>query len=212
MFKRGFTLIELLIVVAIIAILAAIAVPNFLEAQVRSKVSRCKADMRTMVTAIESYSIDHNRYPVAHDRAPYGTASVFHVRTPSTLTTPIAYVTSLVHDPFVNQSNPQTPFTGFPAHELKRYTFFNSKYMDANFGNSWNMGAAGLEGWVGGWLMYGFGPDRVALQGTGRTFLPYDPTNGTVSVGNIVRTHRMTDGIPSHPVSKTFNWNTGQES
>ncbi len=58
---RGFTLIELLIVVAIIAILAAIAVPNFLEAQVRSKVSRVKADMRTLATAIETYTVDNNK-------------------------------------------------------------------------------------------------------------------------------------------------------
>ena len=61
---RGFTLIELLIVVAIIAILAAIAVPNFLEAQTRSKVSRVKSDMRTIATGLESYQVDYNRYPL----------------------------------------------------------------------------------------------------------------------------------------------------
>jgi len=61
--RKGFTLIELLIVVAIIAILALIAVPNFLEAQTRSKVSRCKADMRSLATGMESYVLDWNQYP-----------------------------------------------------------------------------------------------------------------------------------------------------
>src|SRR5215213_6311347 len=60
----GFTLIELLIVVAITAILAAIAVPNFLEAQVRAKASRAKSDLRTLVTAAETYVIDNNKYAI----------------------------------------------------------------------------------------------------------------------------------------------------
>ena len=61
--QKAFTLIELLIVVAIIAILAAIAVPNFLEAQVRSKVSRVRSDMRSLATALEAYQVDNNKYP-----------------------------------------------------------------------------------------------------------------------------------------------------
>jgi len=59
----GFTLIELLIVVAIIGIIAAIAIPNLLNAIDRSKQKRTMADIRSIGTACEEYSIDNNFYP-----------------------------------------------------------------------------------------------------------------------------------------------------
>lgn len=52
---KGFTLIELLIVIAIILILIAIALPNFLEAQIRAKVVRAKGEIRTIAIAMDSY-------------------------------------------------------------------------------------------------------------------------------------------------------------
>ena len=63
--EKGFTLIELLIVVAIIGIIAAIAIPNLLNAIDRGKQKRTMADLRSIGTAIESYSIDNNVYPAA---------------------------------------------------------------------------------------------------------------------------------------------------
>ena len=61
--KEGFTLIELLIVVAIIGIIAAIAIPNLLNAIQRGKQKRTMADMRAIGTAVESYAVDNNQYP-----------------------------------------------------------------------------------------------------------------------------------------------------
>jgi type II secretion system protein G len=63
--SKGFTLIELLIVVAIIGIIVAIAIPNLLNAIQRAKQRRSMGDIRTTATAIEAYAIDFNRYPPA---------------------------------------------------------------------------------------------------------------------------------------------------
>jgi len=59
--SEGFTLVEIMIVVAIIALLAAIAVPNFLRARKRSQATRCLEDLRILGGALDQYAIETNR-------------------------------------------------------------------------------------------------------------------------------------------------------
>ena len=80
---KGFSLIELLIVVAIIGILVAIAVPNFLNAQIRARVARSQTDIRSIVTALESYRLDHNTIPPYDEQIiPTHNKNLFQLSTP----------------------------------------------------------------------------------------------------------------------------------
>jgi prepilin-type N-terminal cleavage/methylation domain-containing protein len=62
-YRRSFTLLELLFVVAVIAVLAAIGVPNFLEAQTKSKMTRTMSDMATISAAVRAYAAQYDAYP-----------------------------------------------------------------------------------------------------------------------------------------------------
>ncbi len=201
--RFGFTLIELLIVVAIIAILAAIAVPNFLEAQVRSKVSRVKADMRTLATAIEAYAVDSNHYPLGYPCGTPGSKAigVAQIANCSELSTPVAYITSTrLLDPF----SPDKSIMGssYQATYKPPYTYF---YQNFEQGSGWMKWQSPFTPGLNQvnlkcWYLESWGPDRTQgfadwwiLSPWVTTSPPatidelYDPTNGTVSRGDICR-------------------------
>lgn len=99
---KAFTLIELLIVVAIIGILAAIAVPNFLNAQVRAKLAQARGDMRALATAVEMYGIDHGAYPCDGQEPDCLWNWTWQNWR---LTSPVAYIASIPTDPYVEEED-----------------------------------------------------------------------------------------------------------
>lgn len=177
----GFTLIELLIVVAIIAILAAIAVPNFLEAQIRSKVARVSAEFRSCATAIEAYRIDNNNYPIYNGRDQFIVPAIPEDDGPHflpyELTTPVAYLSSLFNEIFEGKNTPGN------IPKIHEYHYFNRK-QSPNFFRAREIANFGLEQSGKAYFMSSNGPD-LWCDGAGLKI--YDPTNGTVSSGDLIR-------------------------
>jgi prepilin-type N-terminal cleavage/methylation domain-containing protein len=252
--RRGFTLIELLIVVAIIAILAAIAVPNFLEAQTRAKVSRTLADMRSLATGMEAFRVDHNLYPVGTDNPAMmpqevadavtqiaGGYDFYTFATRDTefagttfmylgevvggsiwhgLTTPVAFVTTPLADPFVAGGRVHYAYRESRDSGAGTQWILTSVGPDSDLRNNWrgapsdrqepapaNPFAAGTplanafdalaaertpsEGRHGDISERGVEADSggygVAEMEQALRMLSYDPTNGTVSDGDLWR-------------------------
>ena len=184
---KGFTLIELLIVVAIIAILAAIAVPNFLEAQVRAKVSRAMNDLRTCAVAIESYAVDNLRHPIGMNEGANMNPPLWSKLDTNPLwgrlTTPVAYLTTVYNDPFVEKVGRGAVGSRNPnqrAYFYNRNTPGGSLYRHGFLWQNYSHGPDGKAGapWLGA-MVNSNEPNNV-----------YDSTNGTKSYGIIYWTNK----------------------
>lgn len=206
----AFTLIELLIVVAIIAILAAIAVPNFLEAQTRAKVSRTRADARSVVTALESYAVDNNKYPIPRcvDYQSVGSKTSAAQFVPGGahpdslgglaggLTSPISYISnSKLKDPFaVGQFDDDRSDLFYQNIDY----WYSTGVLKAESGNpvypatlySIDPNGTIYRTAYGSYKVGSVGPDRDYTGGRNI----YDATNGTISVGDIYRSQARTEG------------------
>jgi prepilin-type N-terminal cleavage/methylation domain-containing protein len=201
---QGFTLIELLIVIAIILILIAIALPNFLEAQERARVTRGKGNLRTMETAVNQHLLDYNCLPADFNDNAQNTLKCRmrqRVGGPCTGSAACNWGGSKGGLTFLNVNR-----CGFYALNMHCPLTTPMKYMKAN---------ETLDPWGDGLVPIGYdsreinnkivyvafwaaGPDKVAGDwARGNQFnidanrdgcpeaLPYSPTNGTTSRGEL---------------------------
>jgi general secretion pathway protein G len=178
--KQGFTFIELVIVVSIIGILAAIAVPNFLHAQIRARVAGAEAELHLLSLALESYFDDNGFYPgnlfQPEDSQMYNTQ--LESISLMVLSTPVPYLSRIPGDPFL------------PNARSSRYSYVlmseSSKPVD--------MTTMGRSGW-GHYVLACWGPDKFLSSDyiinpitfdSPSAFLEYAPTNGITSTGDII--------------------------
>lgn len=171
----AFTLIELLIVVAIIGILASIAVPNFLHAQIRAKVARAVGDLRTIAIGLESYQVDRGGYPPT----PLDSLQSRDWRL-QRLTTPVVYLSSLPMEIF-----------GKDYGVRETYAYWSDGLNDAMKYSPMYYHLFEEKEKRGRWALFSRGPDKdyeAAIEEGGNGLLMhYDPSNGITSNGDIMR-------------------------
>ncbi|MGI6455416.1 MAG: type II secretion system protein [bacterium] len=177
--NKAFTLIELATVMTIIGILAAIAVPNFLNASVRAKVARSQAEQEVLLWALESYQLDHNAYPLNQTA---GTADGIAL---SRLTTPIPYMSQVPGDIFLFP--PSVDKSQFITGQRKGNPFyFYLNFLQVNEGRRMSLQDYNQNG-SANYMLYGLGPhfDFELDPMNPGTFSTYSPSNGTISAGII---------------------------
>ncbi|MCG3198002.1 MAG: hypothetical protein GHCLOJNM_02496 [bacterium] len=175
--RRGFTLIELLIVIAIILILIAIALPNFLEAQIRARATKAKGELRSLGIAMEAYNLDFKTYPPETEGDCYSRprSSVGHFW----LSSPIKYIAAIPEDPFPGPRGGSE--LGFVCYE--------------SGGIEKGGGLGSCTFCMVTWVIYTRGPSEVSEPAirsadphsnwSGDSIVTYSPTNGTRSYGTI---------------------------
>ncbi len=212
---RGFTLIELLIVIAIILILIAIALPNFLEAQIRARLTSARGCLHTYRTANEAYFSDFGIHAPDVDGGERESSTNFpwinlwqlnrgvscgnlgELCTFIMLTTPIKYINDLCYDPFLEQRN--DPNVG-KSYSLPEYTtYLSGGRLRKEWGNTFGLRymilsrGADLDSDANDYeeIWRHLGPHRH--HGTLYPVI-YSPTNGTKSDGDLVVTNRGHEG------------------
>jgi prepilin-type N-terminal cleavage/methylation domain-containing protein len=208
----GFTLIELLIVIAIILILIAIALPNFLEAQVRARITNAMGEMRSIEPAIAAYFQDWKRYPRDGFELP-SISGYYPEENPRIwvqLTSPIKYFSTIPLDEFHSAYKDTNNLQRSDKHQTYRYyaawwrclALGGTPVQKSEKCNQLPKGSNYDSDFLGKWIIWSPGPNRVHDFGEWAMYKPlarvgwsvtsgsspvYSATNGTVSDGDIVK-------------------------